>query len=89
MLDLFPQFEVLEEGFSSINMYDNDQGDSVKDGPIPTPSHPQGFSWGSEIFNSVDTDSEQDDSSELHKKTLLNTICDGNTSKSTIIVQVA
>ena len=64
---------------------------SLKDGEdnpgsrhIPTPSHPQGFTWGQDIFSVEDIYPE----TPSDKETLLQTLSDMNTSKSTIIMQL-
>ena len=71
------------EGFSCIKMFDKDGEECLANNPIPTPSHPQGFTWGEDMFSLEDLDPE----TPSDKETLLQTLSDMNTSKSTIIIQ--
>ena len=82
MFEQFPCYEMINEGFSGIKMYDREQEESTE--PIPTPSHPQGFTWGSDMFSFEDTDSF----SSNDQQTLMNSLSDSNTSKTTLIVKL-
>lgn len=82
VFEQFPCYEMISEGFSGIKMYDREQEDNSE--PIPTPSHPQGFTWGSDMFSFDDTDSF----SSNDPQTLMNSLSDSNTSKATLIVKV-
>ena len=82
VFEQFPCYEMIQEGFSGIKMYDRDQEEHSD--PIPTPSHPQGFTWGSDMFSFDDTDSF----SSNDQQTLMNSLSDSNTSKTTLIVKL-
>ena len=82
VFEQFPCYEMISEGFSCIKMYDKDQEENSD--PIPTPSHPQGFTWGSDMFSFDDTDSF----SSNDQQTLMNSLSDSNTSKTTMIVKL-
>ena len=82
VFEQFPCYEMMSEGFSCIKMFDRDQEEN--NDPIPTPSHPQGFTWGSDMFSFDDTDSF----SSNDQQTLINSLSDSNTSKTTLIVKL-
>ncbi len=46
-----PGFELMLEGFSCIKMLDK-EGEEFNN-PIPTPTHPQQFTWGEDILSQV------------------------------------
>ena len=81
MYDQFPCYESLCDGFSSIKMFDKEQEE--RSDPLPTPSHPQAFTWGSEMFSFDDSESV----SSSERQTLLNSLSDSNTSKTTLVVK--
>ena len=83
ILETLPCYEMMFEGFSCIKMFDTDGEESLANKPIPTPSHPQGFTWGENMFSLEDLEPE----TPSDKETLLQTLSDMNTSKSTIIIQ--
>ena len=85
LLQQFPHFEMLQEGFSCIQMWDREQEDRREgEEPLPTPSHPQGFTWGEDMFLGAE-DSSSTSSNE--KNTLLHSLSDSNTSKATVIIR--
>ena len=75
---------MLQEGFSCIKMWDREQEENKRgEQPLPTPSHPQGFNWGEDMFCPEDSPT----SSSGGKNTLLHSLSDSNTSKATVIVR--
>ena len=82
--NLFPKFDMLEEGLSCIKM-------STKDDLIPneeeeanlTPKQTHGFDWDKSISEHAQEDSETDRSANTQEFTILT----DTTSKTTIIVK--
>jgi hypothetical protein len=83
LLQQFPHFEMLQEGFSCIRMEEREGGEGDAEEALPTPSHPQGFTWGEDMFRAQDSP----ESSPSQGNTLLHSLSDSNTSKATIIVR--
>lgn len=64
-------------------MADRDPTSAKNSEPFHTPSHPQGFTWGEDMFAAEDDSS----TSSGGRQTLLHSLSDSNTSKATIIVK--